>query len=230
MPWQTIRTKLLPASGGVLEQLATLVGPVLAVLQLVEVKALPALAGASVHAATRVGPVVAVLHVVAVKALPAYATAGAHAATSVGPVDRVLQVIVVKALPALAVDGAQVAAGVGPVATVLQVVTPGTALQEPGATGVQTDVAVLHVWSCDVLALIWVVLRLICAVVRLIWKVLFISGVANSLATWVVMSILPIVPATPMPAKGSANQMWPSGPLVSGPGLKVAITAGPVTG
>jgi len=95
---------------------------------------------------------------------------------------------------------------------------------------VQIEVAVLHDWSCAVLTLTCVVLRLICAVLRLIWNVLFISGVATSLATWVAMSILPIVPATPMPASGSANQMLPSGPFASGPGLKVAITAGPVTG
>ena len=83
---------------------------------------------------------------------------------------------------------------------------------------------------CEVRRFTCAVRRLICAVLALIWKVVFISGVATSLATDVVMSILPIVPATAMPARGSANQMWPSGPRVSGPGLKVATTAGPVTG
>ena len=54
---------------------------------------------------------------------------------------------------------------------------------------------------------------------RLIWIVVFISGVENSLATLVAMSTVPIVPAMSMPASGSANQMLPSGPRVSGPGL-----------
>ena len=169
--------------------------------------------------------------------MPGLAASSAQAATGVGPVGTVPQVVVVKLLPGPAEAGAQAAVGVGPVGTVLQVTRPIVATQVPGATAVQVDVSVLQDWSCDVLTVVCDVRRLscdvrllICAVRALIWKVVFISGVSNSLAIWVVVSILPIVPATAMPASGSANQMWPSGPRVSGPGLKVAITAGPVTG
>src|SRR6187399_3158150 len=92
-------------------------------------------------------------------------------------------------------------AGIGPDAGM-----PGTAgragsgTQVPVAIGVHTAVAVSHFWSCEVR--------------RLIWIVVFISGVEYSLATWVVMSTVPIVPAMSMPASGSANQMLPSGPAL----------------
>ena len=79
-----------------------------------------------------------------------------------------------------------------------------------------TAVSVSHFWSCEVR--------------RLIWIVVFISGVEYSLATLVAMSTVPIVPAMSMPASGSANQMLPSGPRVSGPGLNDTRPAALVTG
>ena len=81
----------------------------------------------------------------------------------------------------------------------------GSGTHVPVATGVHTAVPVSHFWSCEVR--------------RLIWIVVFISGVAYSLATLVAMSTVPIVPAISIPASGSANQMLPSGPRASGPGL-----------
>jgi len=92
----------------------------------------------------------------------------------------------------------------------------GSATQVPVAIGVHTAVAVSHFWSCEVR--------------RLIWIVVFISGVEYSLAMWVTMSTVPIVPAMSMPASGSANQMLPSGPRVSGPGLNDVRPAAFVTG
>src|SRR6188508_1982338 len=97
-------------------------------------------------------------------------------------------------------------AGIGPDAGM-----PGTAgragsgTHVPVAIGVHTAVAVSHFWSCEVR--------------RLIWIVVFISGVEYSLATLVAMS-----------TSGSANQMLPSGPRVSGPGLNEVRPAALVTG
>jgi hypothetical protein len=108
-------------------------------------------------------------------------------------------------------------AGIGPDAGM-----PGTAgragsgTHVPVAIGVHTAVAVSHFWSCEVR--------------RLIWIVVFISGVEYSLATLVAMSTVPIVPAMSMPASGSANQMLPSGPRASGPGLNDIRPAALVTG
>src|SRR5215203_2910554 len=99
---------------------------------------------------------------------------------------------------------------------------PGTAARAgsgthvPVAIGVQTAVPVSHFWSCDVR--------------RLIWIVVFISGVANSLATLLVTLTVPIVPAMSMPASGSANQMLPSGPRANGPGLNDTRPAARTTG
>ena len=76
-------------------QLATPVGPVLAVLQLVAVQAFPELAGVTVHDADGVGPVVTTAgQVVAVQELPALAGVFVQADTPVGPVVTVLQVVV----------------------------------------------------------------------------------------------------------------------------------------
>ena len=92
----------------------------------------------------------------------------------------------------------------------------GLATQVPVGTGVQTLVSTSHDWSC--------------AVRKLHWIVFFINGVWNSLATLVATSTVPMVPATLIPASGSANQMLPSGPRDSGPGLNDTRPAALVTG
>src|SRR5664279_4618293 len=148
-------------------------------------------------------PGVMPLHVVVTKPLLAAAGAAVQAATPIGASVVVLQVVEMKLLPALPADSVQAATAVGPVVTVLQVVTPRLTVQVPAGTGVQAAVAVTHDWSCDVL-------RLTCDVVS-------IKGVGNSLATPVVTSIVPMLPLRLMPATGSANQRFPSGPLAKGP-------------
>ena len=127
-----------------------------------------------------------------------------HAATSVGPVVTVRQVL----------PGSGGTAGIGPDAGV-----PGVgarATHVPVATGVHTPVPVSHDWSCEVAWRIWIVV--------------FSSGVGNSVATLVVMSTVPTVPASVMPASGSQNQTLPSGPRVNGPGLNDISPAARVTG
>jgi hypothetical protein len=81
---------------------------------------------------------------------------------------------------------------------------------------VQTAEPVSHDCSCDVAVRIWIVV--------------FISGVGNSVATLVAMSTMPTVPASVIPASGSQNQMLPSGPRVSGPGLNDISPAARSTG
>jgi len=56
---------------------------------------LPGPGAAAVQVATAVGPVVSVLQVVAVQALPAFANAGLHVGVGVAPVTTVLQVVCV---------------------------------------------------------------------------------------------------------------------------------------
>jgi len=56
---------------------------------------LPGPAAAGVQVATAVGPVVSVLQVVAVQLLPAFATAGLQVGAGVAPVATVLQIVCV---------------------------------------------------------------------------------------------------------------------------------------
>ena len=56
---------------------------------------LPGPGAAAVQVATAVGPVVSVLQVVAVQALPAFANAGLHVGVGVAPVTTVLQIVCV---------------------------------------------------------------------------------------------------------------------------------------
>jgi hypothetical protein len=93
---QVVETKLALVPG---VQLATAVGPVTRLGQLVATKLLAKLAAIGVQLATGVGPVVAVLHWVEANPLPAEAATGVQAATGALALLTVVQERVSQELP-----------------------------------------------------------------------------------------------------------------------------------
>ena len=100
--------------------------------------------------ATAVGPVVTLLQVVVVYELPGAAAAAVQAPTGVGPVVVVAHVVFVQLLDKLAVAGVQLVTRVVPVVTVSQVMLP-PGVQLPTGPGVQSSVLASQDRSCDVL-------------------------------------------------------------------------------